>query len=245
MADELIGVGSSGLKKRLQDQGDGTVAEYFALGGLRSLLDSIRADQGIGTFPSAAWLMKLTDGSTIVAVNADGSVRVSSEGGRRSYSASIVGLVAASACTDLFTIKGAASIVTRVTRIKISGVATAAAIADVTLIKRSTSDTAGTSTAPTAVPHDAVDAAAVAVIAAYTVNPTVGTPIAALRSDKLFLAAAGTPTLPQVLVYEFGLRNTKGLYLRDANQQLAINLNAGTFAGNLFDIDVEWTEDAS
>lgn len=169
------------------------------------------------------------------------------DGSRASYRAAITGLAAVTGCTDLFTIAGSATKTVRITRVEFSGTeATAAQYLDVLGIVRSTVDTAGTKTNPTAVPLDSNDPAATATVAAYTANPTLGTTVATVRADKVLLALTGTPTQPDRLVWDFGNRPSKDLVLRGAAQQFAINLNGVAIANaTLIDIAIEWTEDNS
>lgn len=178
------------------------------------------------------------------------------DGQRQTYSAAKLGLVTASAATDIFTLTGSATRTVRVTRIAITATTTSAtpAALDVSLVKRSAANTGGTSTgSPTPVPHDTnnVDPALGlgATVLSYTVNPSplgaiVGT---ALRSQKLMqtlntYTATDFPS-PDGIVWTFGERPSQDIVLRGINEVLAINLNAGTATTtSSFDIDIEWTE---
>lgn len=169
---------------------------------------------------------------------------IDAENLRTTYSASIRGLVPATTPTDIFTITGSASKVIRITHIEVSATMTSAGTVDLQLLTRSAANTGGTSTNPAATPHDASDAAATAVINAYTANPTglgaaVGSPI---RSQKFFIPGVGA--LFESQDWDFGIRNGKPLVLRTAAQVLALNLNSVTVTGGSFDISIEWTEDA-
>lgn len=163
---------------------------------------------------------------------------------RSTYSASITALAPAASATDIFTIIGSATKTVRITRIQISGVATAAGTFDVVLVKRSTADSGGTSTSPTIVPHDSSDSAATAVVKAYTVNPTLGTLVGNLQARSITLTTAATPAIPNILQeFLFELRGEKAIVLRGVAQQLAINLNAQTITGGLLDISISFTEE--
>lgn len=158
------------------------------------------------------------------------------------YSASTVDLASAASATDIFTIIGSASKTVFVKRIKISATATGASVTNIFLIKRSTADTGGTSTAPTAVPHDSSSAAAGAVLAAYTANPTTGTPVGTLRIEKLPISTPASASIPDSLLWDFGTLAQGGIALRGVTQQLAVNLNSTTITGSAFSIWIEWTE---
>jgi len=174
------------------------------------------------------------------------------DGGKATYSAAKVGLVPAASATDIFTITGSASKIVRVTRIEIVGTSTAATAAalDVLLLKRSTADTAGTSTgSPTPVPHDSANPTATATVLAYTANPTLGSIVGtAIRNQKMMLSLATytatdfPPTNP--IVWDFGNRPSQAIVLRGINEVLAINLNGVTpTATASFDVMAEWSEE--
>lgn len=169
------------------------------------------------------------------------------DGQKATYRAIYQGLAAVTACTDLLTLTGAAGKTIRITRVEFSGsIATAAMYLDVLGILRSAVDTGGTKvTAATIVPLDSNDAAAAAVIAAYSANPTLGTAIGTIKADKLLLQLTGTPAQPDRLAWEFGSRpGAKAVVLRGAAQQFAINLNGVTISNTTsIDVAVEWTED--
>lgn len=159
---------------------------------------------------------------------------------RATYSATILGLAVAALATDIFTITGSASKTVRINRVMVAGTQTAGAVTEVQLVKRSTADTGGTSTAPARVPLDSGDAAATAVVAAYTANPgALGTLVGAVSADKVLVPA--TTAQPDKKVWTFG-GLVKPLVLRGAAEQLAVNLNGVTVTGGSFDITVEWTE---
>lgn len=191
-------------------------------------------------------LTAISTGSIVVACSgsAGDGVLMDLPSRKATYSASITGLVAASAATDIFTINGSATKNIRVTRIQVSGRATAVAGADIQLVKRSAADTGGTSTAPTAVPNESTSAAASATLAAYTVNPTTGAAVGNVRTQQLYLGNLTTGVSGPPAVFTFGTQPfEQEILLSGAAQGLAVNLNGGTYSGNLIDIDIEWTED--
>lgn len=161
----------------------------------------------------------------------------------QTYSATtaLTGLAMAAAPTDVFTITGSGTKTIRITRVEITGTATLSTTANVFAIKRSTADTAGTSTSPTAVPHASTNAAATATLAAYTANPTVGTSVGPMRTGKVFIPAVGTSA--QALVWDFGTRESQAVILIGTTQVLAVNFNGVTVTGGNLDISVEWTEE--
>lgn len=166
---------------------------------------------------------------------------VNTEGTKTTYSCAVVGFTPAANATDFWQITGSASKTIRVLRIAVSGLATAAASADLLLVKRSTAST-GTPTAQTVAPHDSNDAAATAAVNTFAANPSgLGTLVGTVRAQKLNLGAAGAAGQ---VVWDFATRNAKGQVLRGAAQQLALNWNGATVpSGTSLDIEVEFTEE--
>lgn len=181
----------------------------------------------------------------VTLYNADGTVQAE----KLTYRAStIIPLVAAvTVNVPFFNIIGSASKVVRVKRIQVSGMTlTAVAYHSINIEKLSTASTGGTSTTLPAVPLDSNDAAATAVVKAYTVAPTKGTLVGTIASWRALwqatvAAAAGTTDW---FVFNFGdMQETKGVTLRGIAQELAlvtpvVLASAGTLA-----IDIEWTEE--
>ncbi len=175
------------------------------------------------------------------AAGTTGVAAVNSEGTKSTYSAGVVGFTPAATPTDFFNITGSGTKTVRVTRITISGIATAAATVEIQLIKRSSANSGGTPTAAAIVPHDGNDASATAVVNSYGANPTTGTVVGTLRAEKLNLGAAGAAGR---IAWDFTTRNSKGLVLRGTAQSLNLNWGgAAVPAGTSLAIDVEFTEE--
>jgi hypothetical protein len=159
------------------------------------------------------------------------------------YSAVALGVTPAATATDLMTLAGATGSIVRVSRVQVSGIATSAGELDVVLIKRTAANTGGTSTAPAIAQFDTNDGAPAGVVALYSANPAGLGAGKALRAGKLALPLAGVSAAP--LVWDFGTRNGREVYVR-AGELLAVNLNGATIpAGASVDIELEWTEVAS
>jgi hypothetical protein len=192
--------------------------------------------------------------ATVFGVNAyqlytpQGTVEVgavSTEGVLPTYRYRVTDFTPAATATDIFTISGSATKIVKITKLTISGDATANAIFDVYLTKRTTANTGGTATNPTPTKADSADAAASAVLSVYSANPSAlgtGTP---MEGDHILLVNAGTPTVQtQRLEYTWGTRNDKVPTLRGVNQFLAINLNGNAVpAGTSLYVTIEWTEE--
>lgn len=190
------------------------------------------------TSGTANLALQATQGITTTNISAP------TDGYKRTYAASIRGLVAAALATDIFTITGAAGKVVRITRIIVGATRTANATSDLLIIKRSTANTLGTSTVPTAVPYDSMSEAAAAVVRAYTANPTLGVAVGQVMALKQFIQSGGGNSPMPPIDIEFGKKFGSSIILRSASEVLALNLNGVTLAGNNFDITIEWTEES-
>lgn len=197
----------------------------------------------IGVGDSASMNSTISDGVypwRTLQVGARGDVQTSlMDGNKASYSASVTG--AAGVVGDTLTLTGSATKTIRVTRLSLTGIATAATDLDIQVIKRSTADTAGTSSGVTACPHDSANSAASATALLYTVAPTPGTPVGTpIRAAKVFAATAATA--PVIQSWDFGNGPKQGIVLRGIAQVIAVNFSAALTGGS-FDIDIEWTEE--
>jgi hypothetical protein len=189
-------------------------------------------------------------------LNPDGgtSKQVNTEGQRATYSASVTAFTPVATPTDFFNIFGSATKEIHITRLEISGTTTSAVetVHNIQIMKRSTAGTLGsaTLTALTVVPHDSADAAGTAIpstvgTANYT---TLGTLVGQVQARNLILSLATfTATdfpVGNTLVFDFTNRNEKGIFLNNASEQLAINLNTETLVGTVkLDVNVTWTEE--
>ena len=158
---------------------------------------------------------------------------------KATYRAAFVVAPAASA-TDVFQLIGSATKTVEVTKIIISGTQTTGGLVDLYVAKRSTANTGGTSSASTNVPMLSTDAAATAVGAIYTANPTTGTLVGNIYIAAIPLAAT-TATTNDVIEINFG-ENGKPVILSGVAQALAVNLNGVTVTGGSLKVTVEFTE---
>jgi len=170
---------------------------------------------------------------------------------KATYRTSITSLVLAATPTDFITLTGSASKTIRVTNIHLSCTQTAGSYPDIVLLKRSTANSGGTSTSPTIVPLDSNNAAASAVMRAYTANPTLGTLVGNLMIEHLNMNSPTvqvgggnnpTGTNQRGQLWEFG-RLGQAIVLRGTSQVLALNGNSVTITGNSCDSWLEWTEE--
>lgn len=162
------------------------------------------------------------------------------------YSTSVTGLVPATlGATDIFTIQNpvGSGIVVRVWVVALSGTAVTAITVDAGIVKRSSLNTGGTSTSPPAVPHDSNNPAALAVVKAYTANPTsLGTLVGVKRSVKFPLLLAGAAvSAPAFELYTRSGKPQQGYVLRPG-ELLGINFTSTVVIGGSVDAVFEWTE---
>lgn len=208
-------------------------------GGLVTAVGGIRKDVGA--------VIADTDGDYgPLQTDAVGNLRVTEEGGKLTYSMAFTGLVGAASCTDLVRLSGSATKSVYVQEIRISATATAAKTLDILLVKRSTANSGGTSSAGVAIPHSSDDAAGSAAGLLYTANPTVGTATGNLRATRYTIPAVdGAADLCPELVYDLrGHNGGKGVRLEGVAQGLCINLSgASPGSGNSFAGSITYTEE--
>ncbi len=183
-------------------------------------------------------------------LNSNGSLFASPDSSiTNAYRAAVLGFTPVATPTDIALIQGSASFTTRIRKIIVQGVATAAGNIPIVLIRRSTPYTTSGSAVLTAIatigPMDSEDPAATAVVETVsTANFTsVGTAVATLATGRAQLAASGSGIGFTPLEFNF---NNNSIVLRGTSDYLALNCNgAAVPAGGVLDITVEWEEDNS
>jgi hypothetical protein len=110
------------------------------------------------------------------------------------------------------------------------------------MVKRSTASTGGTSATQTGVAHDSAQPAAQATVTNFTAAPSLlGTTVGILRAERLSLPAPGTASA--FAVFDFGVREGQPVVLNNANEFLYLNLGGAAPAGTALSVYVEWTEE--
>jgi hypothetical protein len=149
------------------------------------------------------------------------------------------GIASAASATDIFTISGSstAGVAILVNRIQVSCTQTTAGILALQVLKRSTADSGGTSTAVTETPDDSKFGASGASILKYTANPTLGTAVGdGVDSAQIGCLAAATASSNDVYLNIL----SKPTVLRGSAEQLTINLGGVTVTGSKFTITVDY-----
>ncbi len=174
----------------------------------------------------------------------NGSLQVTAlDGFKATYVAGTSASALATSATDVLTVTGSATKTVRITKIYVSLTATTAISVPVSLIRRSSANTGGTSAALAATPRDTNNAAATAAVALYTANPTaLGTQVGTvLETGKIPAPVTGGAV--QVTVFEFGTGSNQAIVLRGTAQVLSLNVGGTTVAGGSIAVAVQWTEE--
>ena len=197
----------------------------------------------------------LTSGNAQVKIkgNSDGALignisdalKVTIGSDKRTYSANVSELLAANSPTDIFAITGAANTKIEIIGISFSATKNNTGFIDLKIIKRSTANSGGTSTTLTNVPHDSADAASMATVRAYTANPTLGTAVGEIYSEKTLVpSATANSARGSSAISLASTLDSKPITLRSASEVLAINLNGMTAAGISIDASITWVEES-
>lgn len=178
-------------------------------------------------------------GNVVVGTNASAQA-VGVEGVRATYSYASITNTPAATPTDIWTLRPTGSLIARISRIEIGGQAGTAGVLPIRIGLRSTVNSSGTSTAPTPVAHNPLDAASSCTLALYTANPTLGTLVGYFRNSQVFLNVATAAA--DRLVWDFGIRNEKAIVV-PVGYTFFINGNgAAVPTSGTLDISVTWEE---
>jgi hypothetical protein len=166
--------------------------------------------------------------------------KTSTEGIYATYGIASVANTPAATPTDVAILNGSATKTVKIKRVTVSGLATTAGSLNVSIVKRTTANTGGTSTAPSIAQFDSLDATATAVPKLYTANPSaLGTGVA-LSTQTLNFGVAGAAG---TVIFDFANRNDKAICLHGVAEGLAINLNGGAVpTGGTFGYTIEFEE---
>lgn len=157
------------------------------------------------------------------------------------YCASTPVFTTAASATDIFNFKGSGTKTIYIRKIvwKQANIGTSGSF-NVYLLKRSTANSGGTSSALTAVPLDSNFASATASGVYYTANPTTGTSLGGIAHVFLY-SQAEAPDYAYTL-----FDSTKGgapIVLRGTSQSVSVNYNGVTDPlGTSAVVDIEWSE---
>ena len=170
---------------------------------------------------------------------------VTVEATRPTYSYRAADFTPVALATDILALVGANGKCIRLTKIGISGSATAAALLDIYISKRIALNTGGTSSAQTATKYDSLDPTPTGTVLLYTANPSALGTGSSLEGDKIYLPAQATPAgEPTHWMVDYTGVESKCPILRNANESISINLAGQTIpAGTSLYLYIEWTEE--
>lgn len=164
---------------------------------------------------------------------------------KAAYRGAIIPVTPPSSPTDIVTLCGSATKIVRVTSITLGSTQTTQGINDWYLVKRSTANTGGTSTAIASVPLDSAFGAATAVMRRYTANPTLGTLVGNMFIDNILspVVAPGSSSATSYTPNTWDFTNNP-LVLRGDAECMAVNFGgAARPSGLSVNIDITWTEE--
>lgn len=163
------------------------------------------------------------------------------DGQKATYSASTTAFTPVAG--DIACLPGSASKTIRLTVVEASiSTSGTAALETLILVKRSAADTAGTSAAITAVPHDSNNAAASAAPLQYTAAPTPGAAVGQIRGGRLIDSSAAT-TGQTLFRWTFGSdAGSQAIVLRGVAQEVCANIGA-VVATQTAIVTFQWTEE--
>ena len=158
------------------------------------------------------------------------------------YCASTPVFTTATSATDIFNFKGSGTKTIYIRKIAWKqGSFGAGGTHQVYIIKRSTANSGGTSSAITAIPLDSNFSSATASGVYYTANPTVGTSLGTIAHGNVCVGSIWA-IQPSSNIFDA----TKGgspIVLRGTGESISVNYNGVTDAiGTSAAVDIEWSE---
>lgn len=157
---------------------------------------------------------------------------------KATYVASVTGM-STTATGDIFRLTGSTSRLVRVTAIEVACTTGAATNSRLQLIKRTTANSGGTTSAATVGAVDSQDPTATATATGYTAAPTPGTSGPTVGNGPAFTSAAGSFSYAKT----WGARPSKALVLRGTAEGLSVNNAVAIGTSGSWTITVEWTEE--
>jgi hypothetical protein len=180
-----------------------------------------------------------TDYGLVVRTTPDSSIIVKQDT-KHTYYASIAFTFAATP-TDIINLKGSATKKIVIHRILLEATQTNDAFRPISLIKRSTANSAGTVVTP--IPSDSTFPAATAIFQYYTANPTtLGTAVGALTTQLSYI-----PKSNGIIADSFEIDYTEdsesAIVLNNENESISLNMNGVSSTGNSTYVTIVWTEE--
>lgn len=176
--------------------------------------------------------------------DARGSLLVNPTSRKATYAASITYSPALIA-TDVLTLQGSASKKISIRSIEANATNSGNLNIRVDLVKRSATNTGGTSTVLTGIPFDSNDAAASGVCRYYTANPSsLGASLGILRTNYIFAPSLLATNATKLVDLSLGTAEYKMLTLNSTTEFLAINLGGTSITGtSVITLNIIWEEE--
>lgn len=178
-----------------------------------------------------------------VNCTASNVVNMPIDGPKATYSSGSSNVAFAASPTDIVQICGSSTKTIRVTAAWLSGFATAVTTTPAALNFYTTAAAGGTTTAESIVPYDSTQAAATAVVNAFTTGPSPGTLTGVVWGGFVTLGNKTTGLGTGSLNLNFGQRPAHAIVLRGASQCLSWTMLATSLSGNAISAGFEWTEE--
>lgn len=176
-------------------------------------------------------------------VEAEEIVGISAPYNVNSYSASAAPFTPYATPTDVCTISALPSHAVKVLHVRVWGTQTTGGVNNWFLIKRSTLDTAGTSSAITSVQHEILSLAPFATVLKWTAAPTPGTSEGTVRGSSIYASAPAGTSGNSYFDFDFGPASGMHPIILRNNETLALNFNgAAVPAGMSISCEFQWNE---
>ena len=151
----------------------------------------------------------------------------------------------ASQSGNLVQIQGSSTKTIRITKVLVDGQATGAAFAQAAVTRASAAESSGTCTSQTGTSLGSLDTnntTPTATVTLCTAAATAGTTAGTIDTCRLFVGVVGTPSVPDICAFTYGINDDQMLTLRGTGDYIGIS--TGSFgAGGVVDVVVEWLEE--
>lgn len=181
--------------------------------------------------------------TALLQLDSAGSLRVTEDGGIPTYAASLTALALPASATDVVVLSNSTTKVLRVTRVRYTITAAAAATSVLQVSKLSTLPSGGGATTAVAVPLSSANGTATATVLGYlTLAATLGSHVGALRSDRMLIPVTSTGVSNTIVEHDFRGRGNQGLRI-GVSEGICINFGTATsLTTGLMDCTIEWCE---
>lgn len=158
------------------------------------------------------------------------------------YSAAVISL-ANTGAGDIYCINASATKTVKIKGIRVSAIATASIVGDISITLRSTLDTNGGLASVAVVAMDQTNPIGTATVNSFTSTPTTGTSIGVIRSRKIAVSTAGNAATTSEGLFQFSVYYDQPIVLQKGSTQQACVTTSAFGAGATWDIDHEHTEE--